>query len=98
MSTGISGSKTVFNMVMTASSLTFGAGGGTSPSGVQAPWVVVASSLTRRLLAAAIEGGVQRVPGERRAFHAAREFMDAGEGLQPPHLIGERGAALRAGA
>src|SRR3954451_18158434 len=87
-------------MVMTASSLTFGAGGGVSPSGVQAPWVaevVVASSLTARLLRP-VEGGVQGVPGQRRALHPAGEFMHAREGRQPLHLLGELGAALRAHA
>src|SRR5688500_18111556 len=100
MSTGISGSKTVFSMVMMASSLTLGVGGGVSPSGVQAPWVAgatVVSSLTARLLRA-FQRGVQGVPGERRALHPAREFMHAREGLQPLHLIGEVSPAVRTGA
>src|SRR4051812_24909308 len=99
MSTGISGSKTVFSMVMMASSLTFGVGGGVSPSGVQAPWTgggVVASSLPARLLdfaGGAVERRVERVPGEGRAFPPAGKFMHARKRLQPLHLVGQVGAA-----
>src|SRR6478752_7069139 len=104
MSTGISGSKTVFSMVMIASSLTLGVADGVSPSGVQAPWmagVVVASSLTARLLGLAgraVERRVQGVPGQRRALHPAGKFMHARKRLQPLHLVRQVGAAIRAGA
>jgi len=57
------------------------AGGFTSPSGVQAACtgvsVLVVSSLTARLLRAG-KRGVQRMPGERCAFHPAWKFMHAG--------------------
>src|SRR5215218_5592273 len=99
MSTGISGSKIVFSTLTTASSLICGRGGGTSPSGVQAPWAAagaaavsasaaVLSSLTARLLRP-VERRVQRVPGQRRALHAARELVHAGERRQALHLLRE---------
>src|SRR5918998_5443266 len=105
MSTGISGSNTVLSMDTMVSSLgRCGAGGGTSPSGVQAPCVGGAEgalfSLTGRgpFLRVPGQRRVQRVPCQGRALHAARELVHAREGLQALHLVRDGGAAIGAGA
>src|SRR3712207_432073 len=98
MSTGISGSKTVLSMDTMVSSLgRWGAGGGTSPSGVQEPWVWAAAagllfSLTGRgpFLHPLRQCGVERVPRQGGALHAARELVHAREGLQTLHLVGDQ--------
>src|SRR4028118_668749 len=104
MSTGISGSKMVLISEMMVSSLgRCGAGGGTSPSGVQAPWRVSAGalfSLTGRFpfLGAVRQRGVQGVPSQGGALHTARKLMDTSERLQALHLVGQRSGAVGAHA
>src|SRR3712207_1687678 len=105
MSTGISGSKTVLSMeTMVSSPGRCGAGGGTSPSGVHAPWDGAAGgalfSLTGRgpFLRVSRQRGIEGVPRQGSALHTARKFVHARQGLQTLHLLNDGGAAIGADA
>src|SRR5690348_1019925 len=91
MFTGISGSYTSPIAAMIASSVGFGA---VSPFGVQAAWAVL---FTARLLVA-FHRRDQRMPRQRRALHARRILVHAGQRLEPLHRFGQRRVAMRAAA
>src|SRR5262245_1614796 len=92
MFTGISGSYPPAIAAMLSSSVGFARD---SPSGVHAVWGV--TSFTARLLAP-FQCCDQCVPGQRRALHPRRIFVNAGQWLQPLQWFGERCVAMLAGA